>query len=1329
MDQNGIEFNLLMGGASASTLDMLTDVDVPAPATGDILQFDGALWINASNTLVNQSDINFSGVTTGDIIQYDGTEWINASNTLVNQSDILLTSPATNDVLSFNGSFWANASNTLIRLSDINIVTPTTDDVLSFNGTEWINASNTLARLTDVTVAPASDDVLSFDGTEWINASNTIARLSDVTLTLPATGNSLLFDGTEWINGVPVSSLDSLSDVVVPSPATDDVVSFNGTNWVNSSNTLVRLSDVTITAPATGNALVFDGTEWINSVPATTLDSLTDVNVPTPATDDVLSFNGANWENASNTLIRLSDVTITLPATSQVLTFDGAEWVNATATITLNDLSDVVAPTPATSQVLTFDGSNWIPSDPAATASSVITIGTIDTFAATGNGVTASGSTLYMQTFQGATATSTGVAGLVPAPATGDIGSYLRGDGLWDAGVLPAEVPSDNISEVIWLSTTTVPNGFIPANGGSIGRVGATYNGVDYQALYNILWSQSSTTNIVYTLSAGPGVSAAADWAANKTIVVDYRDLFIRAVGTTSAVAGLYQADQMQGHKHQHNIPYALNDPNDRNWSINNPISTGLADLSAGSNLFSNNAPDDDITYDTEVPKTDGANGTPRVGTTTRPKNVALTPFIRYAKTKAQFLAASPEFVGDTGSGGVKGLVPAPAAGDAGKFLAGNGTWSAGGSGTGSLDSVYQETFESTVPTSWSSGHDATFFNGGVLNGAISNNIATQINGARSLTYTESAIAPASNNTNDWISSPVDIPTTLKMRGNTATLSFWFTNTKTNGNMKVVVWDNTNSAILTTSADTLTNAVVAAQYNTKVFIPSTCLNVRVGLFNVTGELGKVVTIDDISLGMEQTNIANLSNDTNWVDAGVITIGATTTAPTKGTTSKDKFYWRRVGDSMEIRYEYTQTGSGTTGTGDYLVSIPSGYLVDTSKISTYSTLEGAGIWEGNVTIGNAFVGDSSDTSVGSAILYDQTKFRIMGLNPAVYTVWGGTFQLNSSTARMSAIVTVPIVGWTATTQNVITPAKNSASSATAYSPTITGYGAPTDVSFVYSREGESLVVRGTFTAGTPTAVLATITLPTGLTIDSNKITKSNLSSAAGPIVGEYAGSTQSNQNGYLVTATGTANSLIYFGLVASTTSHLVPGNGNNILSAGATVAVYFKVPITGWSMESQFLAAIPPITTCYIKDVKAAGTNGGTFTSGAWRTRDLNVINETGSTTIETCSFASLSANQFTLQTGKYKIQVNVPANQCGANQPKLYNVTSASDTLLGGSGFANTTNGQNFNTSIFGYVNVSSPSVYEIRHYAITGKSTDGFGIASNIGAEVYTQVEITKLW
>lgn len=45
------------------------------------------------------------------------------------------------------------------------------------------------------------------------------------------------------------------------------------------------------------------------------------------------------------------------------------------------------------------------------------------------------------------------------------------------------------------------------------------------------------------------------------------------------------------------------------------------------------------------------------------------------SRTPAQVTATLPTVIGDTGSGGTKGLVPAPSAGDSGKFLRGDATW------------------------------------------------------------------------------------------------------------------------------------------------------------------------------------------------------------------------------------------------------------------------------------------------------------------------------------------------------------------------------------------------------------------------------------------------------------------------------------------------------------------------------------------------------------------------------------------------------------------------------------------------------------------------------
>ena len=162
----------------------------------------------------------------------------------------------------------------------------------------------------------------------------------------------------------------------------------------------------------------------------------------------------------------------------------------------------------------------------------------------------------------------------------------------------------------------------------------------------------------------------------------------------------------------------------------------------------------------------------------------------------------------------------------------------------------------------------------------------------------------------------------------------------------------------------------------------------------------------------------------------------------------------------------------------------------------------------------------------------------------------------------------------------------------------------------------------------------------------------------------------------------------------------------------------------------------PISIAILADQKSDGTQGGTFTAGAWRTRDLNTeisdpdgIVSIQSSTAGTQSGGGNMGHSFTLGSGTYLIEYSAPAFDTDGHQAKLYDITGSADLNFGtsehsGSGDATATR------SIGKFIHtITSANVYEIRHYAETTRSGAGFGLtAASSNIEVYTMVTITKL-
>ncbi len=152
--------------------------------------------------------------------------------------------------------------------------------------------------------------------------------------------------------------------------------------------------------------------------------------------------------------------------------------------------------------------------------------------------------------------------------------------------------------------------------------------------------------------------------------------------------------------------------------------------------------------------------------------------------------------------------------------------------------------------------------------------------------------------------------------------------------------------------------------------------------------------------------------------------------------------------------------------------------------------------------------------------------------------------------------------------------------------------------------------------------------------------------------------------------------------------------------------------------------LPAVYYALILDQKAAGTNGGTSTASTWITRDLNTE------VIDTNNIVTIASNQFTLQTGTYRIHASVPGFSCYGHKAKLYNVTSAADVLQGTSEYAGVGFYSTNRSIIAGQFAIVGAEVFEIRHWTTTTTVTYGFGYAVNIAtySEIYTKVEIWKV-
>lgn len=189
--------------------------------------------------------------------------------------------------------------------------------------------------------------------------------------------------------------------------------------------------------------------------------------------------------------------------------------------------------------------------------------------------------------------------------------------------------------------------------------------------------------------------------------------------------------------------------------------------------------------------------------------------------------------------------------------------------------------------------------------------------------------------------------------------------------------------------------------------------------------------------------------------------------------------------------------------------------------------------------------------------------------------------------------------------------------------------------------------------------------------------------------------------FLAAPASVASGDIFYASGAKVLSRLAKGTAGQVLA------------MNGGATAPTWIAPTSGAPTAVLEDQKSSGTDGGTFTSGAWRTRDLNTE------VLDASGVISISANQFTPTVDGW-VEWSCPAYGVADHQSRLFNVT---DSAVVSYGMGNTTKLSDAGGASSGGGPVTANKTYRIEHRAGSTVSTNGFGKAYSFGTEVYTRV------
>jgi hypothetical protein len=272
------------------TLNLLP-LSTSTPEEGDILVYNGSLYVPTSLVLSMNKDVDLTGLSDTNILSYDSSQgkWVPTDIDSVLDNNIQFDSisePLSTDLLSYNGASWVPISRdsllnsmSLTNLNNVQIDTSLNGQLLRYNSSNstWENKTLVLTDIGDIsTDIPEDSELLVYNSSsgKWEPTSLSLSLLSDFS-TNPAGENDVLMYDTSTSKWEPTSLVDlsntlapqidilELKDVRVLNALDKQFLTWDSAlqKWINYTPSLVDLSDYNSSNnPQEGNILLWDST-------------------------------------------------------------------------------------------------------------------------------------------------------------------------------------------------------------------------------------------------------------------------------------------------------------------------------------------------------------------------------------------------------------------------------------------------------------------------------------------------------------------------------------------------------------------------------------------------------------------------------------------------------------------------------------------------------------------------------------------------------------------------------------------------------------------------------------------------------------------------------------------------------------------------------------------------------------------------------------------------------------------------------------------------------------------------------------------------------------